>query len=202
MLGTATFESRLDEGRLLKTTEEVLGYINAAARSQPALEVPSLARLSTRERQLIVLVAQGRTDAQIATELYISVRTVRSHLDRIRDKSGCRRRADLTRLAIEAGHIDRPLRSAHTSAREQEEMLERQSHDLRHDQEPCSIAVDSARRAPALEGARPTRAAAAAASHPFAGCDSSVPSLVEAVTGLPWLSKAMVTVCSQIDPSE
>jgi DNA-binding CsgD family transcriptional regulator len=53
-------------------------------------------QLSVRERELVVLVAQGLTDAQ----LYISIRTVRSHLDRIRDKTGCRRRADLTRLAL------------------------------------------------------------------------------------------------------
>jgi DNA-binding CsgD family transcriptional regulator len=31
--------------------------------------------------------------------------TVRSHLDRIRDKTGCRRRADLTRLALTAGLV-------------------------------------------------------------------------------------------------
>ena len=61
------------------------------------------ARLSPRERELITLVAQGRTDAQIAAQLYITVRTVSSHLDRIRDKTGCRRRADLTRLALTAG---------------------------------------------------------------------------------------------------
>ena len=60
-------------------------------------------RLSARERELVTLVAQGRTDAQIAAQLYISIRTVRSHLDRIRDKTGCRRRADLTRLALSAG---------------------------------------------------------------------------------------------------
>ena len=58
-----------------------------------------------RERELVILVAQGRTDAQIAAQLYISIRTVRSHLDRIRDKTGCRRRADLTRLALQAGLI-------------------------------------------------------------------------------------------------
>jgi DNA-binding CsgD family transcriptional regulator len=46
--------------------------------------------------------AQGRTNAQIAAELHISVRTVSSHLDRIRDKTGCRRRADLTHLALSA----------------------------------------------------------------------------------------------------
>ena len=52
-----------------------------------------------------LLIAQGRTNAQIAAELYISIRTVGSHLDRIRDKTGCRRRADLTRLALAAGLV-------------------------------------------------------------------------------------------------
>jgi DNA-binding CsgD family transcriptional regulator/tetratricopeptide (TPR) repeat protein len=66
---------------------------------------PGLGRLSARERELVTLVAQGCTDAQIAEQLYISVRTVRSHLDRIRDKTGCRRRADLTRLALSAGLV-------------------------------------------------------------------------------------------------
>ena len=41
----------------------------------------------------------------IAINLYISVRTVTSHLDRIRDKTGCRRRADLTRLARITGLV-------------------------------------------------------------------------------------------------
>jgi DNA-binding CsgD family transcriptional regulator len=61
--------------------------------------------LSARERELVALVAQGRTDAEIAGKLFISVSTVRTHLDRIRDKSGCRRRADLTRLALKEGII-------------------------------------------------------------------------------------------------
>jgi predicted ATPase/DNA-binding CsgD family transcriptional regulator len=65
----------------------------------------SRGNLSARERELVTLVAQGRTDAQIAAELYISVRTVRSHLDRVRDKTGCRRRADLTRLAVAQGLV-------------------------------------------------------------------------------------------------
>jgi predicted ATPase/DNA-binding CsgD family transcriptional regulator len=62
-------------------------------------------KLSARERELVTLVAQGRTDADIAGQLYISIRTVRSHLDRIRDKTGCRRRADLTRLALSEGLV-------------------------------------------------------------------------------------------------
>jgi predicted ATPase/DNA-binding CsgD family transcriptional regulator/transcriptional regulator with XRE-family HTH domain len=66
---------------------------------------PGLARLSSRERELVTLVARGRTNAQIAAQLFISVRTVGSHLDRIRDKTGCRRRADLTRLALTTGLV-------------------------------------------------------------------------------------------------
>ena len=63
---------------------------------------PGPGTLTARERELVTLVAQGRTDAQIASQLFISLRTVRTHLDRIRDKTGCRRRADLTRLALSA----------------------------------------------------------------------------------------------------
>jgi len=72
--------------------------------SQPGAP-PELAGLSPRERELVTLVARGHTDAQIAEHLYISIRTVRSHLERIRDKTGYRRRADLTRLALGAGLV-------------------------------------------------------------------------------------------------
>ncbi len=75
------------------------GAANGAATAQ------GLAKLSPRERELVTLVAQGHTDAQIAAQLYITLRTVGSHLDRIRDKTGCRRRADLTRLALSTGLI-------------------------------------------------------------------------------------------------
>ena len=73
--------------------------------SPPPSVVPRPGQLSARERELVTLVAQGRTNVQIAAELHISVRTVGSHLDRIRDKTGCRRRADLTRLALATGLV-------------------------------------------------------------------------------------------------
>jgi DNA-binding NarL/FixJ family response regulator len=73
--------------------------------AQNPAAAPEPGRLSFRERELIALVAQGQTDAQIAGKLFISISTVRSHLDRIRDKSGYRRRADLTRLALLEGII-------------------------------------------------------------------------------------------------
>jgi pSer/pThr/pTyr-binding forkhead associated (FHA) protein len=59
--------------------------------------------LSDRERQVLALVADGRTDRDIADELVISVSTVRSHLDRVREKTGLRRRSELTRMAVEEG---------------------------------------------------------------------------------------------------
>ncbi|WP_091674261.1 LuxR C-terminal-related transcriptional regulator [Amycolatopsis marina] len=59
--------------------------------------------LSVRERQVLALVAAGERDQDIADEMEISVRTVRSYLDRIRDKTGLRRRTELTRMAIEEG---------------------------------------------------------------------------------------------------
>jgi DNA-binding NarL/FixJ family response regulator len=86
------------EFAVIMAAEEAPETLTPAAR-------PGLGKLSARERELVTLVAQGRTDAQIAEQLFISVRTVRTHLDRIRDKSGCRRRADLTRLALQEGII-------------------------------------------------------------------------------------------------
>jgi DNA-binding NarL/FixJ family response regulator len=59
--------------------------------------------LSMRERQVLSLVAAGERDQDIAEALEISIRTVRSYLDRIRDKTGQRRRPELTRYAIEKG---------------------------------------------------------------------------------------------------
>jgi predicted ATPase/DNA-binding CsgD family transcriptional regulator len=88
----------------LATAAEYALMLTAAA-PQPPTAAPGPEGLSARERELVTLVAQGHTDAQIASQLYISVRTVSSHLDRIRDKTGCRRRADLTRLALSAGLV-------------------------------------------------------------------------------------------------
>ena len=87
----------------LVTAAEYALMLTALGPRQP--QAPGAGQLSARERELVTLVAQGRTNAQIAAQLYISVSTVGSHLDRIRDKTGCRRRADLTRLALTAGLV-------------------------------------------------------------------------------------------------
>jgi len=59
--------------------------------------------LSPREIEILRLVCYGSSDAQIAETLFISVRTVQSHLDRIRDKTDCRRRPDLVRYGLDHG---------------------------------------------------------------------------------------------------
>jgi DNA-binding NarL/FixJ family response regulator len=57
--------------------------------------------LKGRELEIMRLVVQGKTDAEIAQELFISPRTVQSNLTRIRGKTGLRRRSELTRWAVE-----------------------------------------------------------------------------------------------------
>ena len=100
---TQAAEARGEAMSLATAAEYVL--MLTAAGPEPPVPAPGLEALSPRERELVTLVARGHTDAQIAGQLYISVRTVSSHLDRIRDKTGCRRRADLTRLALSAGLV-------------------------------------------------------------------------------------------------
>jgi DNA-binding NarL/FixJ family response regulator len=87
------------------TTAAEYALMLAGSGPQPLAAPARTRKLSAREWELVTLVAKGLTNAQIAAELYISVRTVSSHLDRIRDKTGCRRRADLTRLALSAGLV-------------------------------------------------------------------------------------------------
>jgi len=104
-LGDARAEAAEERGAAMSpATAAEYALLLTAPGPQPAA-TPELAGLSARELELVTLVAQGHTNAQIAAKLFISVRTVGSHLDRIRDKTGCRRRADLTRLALTAGLV-------------------------------------------------------------------------------------------------
>src|SRR3954453_3338777 len=57
--------------------------------------------LGQREHEILRLVATGCTDQEVAQQLYISPRTVQNHLTRVREKTGLRRRAELTRWAME-----------------------------------------------------------------------------------------------------
>ena len=66
-----------------------------------------LGQLTARERQVLVGVAQGRTNREIAVELGISHRTVETHRESLMRKLGIRTVAGLTRVALEAGLIGR-----------------------------------------------------------------------------------------------
>ena len=55
-------------------------------------------------QELVILVARGRTTPRSPPAVH-QPPTVHSHLDRIRDKTGVRRRADLTRLALTAAWL-------------------------------------------------------------------------------------------------
>ena len=105
-LGPARVRAAEERGAAMSLDAAAEYALVLTAAAPPAAAAGTgLGRLSARERELVTLVAQGRTNAQIAAQLFISVRTVGSHLDRIRDKTGCRRRADLTRLALTEGLV-------------------------------------------------------------------------------------------------
>lgn len=87
----------------------VASRLTAVVRGGPAPESPAghLARLSSREREVLEHVARGRTSKEIAGELGISHRTVETHRESLMRKLQLRTVADLTRFAIEAGVIGR-----------------------------------------------------------------------------------------------
>ena len=114
-VGDAPFETAYARGRTLSQADAI-ALARAAAEPDPGAvsstgTVPagqatadgSAGPLSEREREIVALLAGGASDAQIAGQLFLSVNTVRSHLDRIRDKTGARRRAELVRYALQAG---------------------------------------------------------------------------------------------------
>ncbi|MGR0159151.1 response regulator transcription factor [Paenarthrobacter nitroguajacolicus] len=64
-----------------------------------------LARLTDREREVLLLVARGLTNQEIAIELVISPHTAKTHVNRIMTKVDARDRAHLVILAYESGLV-------------------------------------------------------------------------------------------------
>lgn len=62
--------------------------------------------LSERERDVLRLIALGHTNAEVAEQLYISIRTVESHRAHIQQKLRVSSRAELVRYALEHGLIE------------------------------------------------------------------------------------------------
>lgn len=67
---------------------------------------PAIDALSERERQVLVFVAQGHTNQQIADKLFLSVKTVESYRARLMTKLGLNDRAELTKFVMETGLLD------------------------------------------------------------------------------------------------
>jgi two-component system response regulator NreC len=83
------------------------GIATAAAGRQPHTTVspghPAIDALSQREREVLVLIARGHSNQQIADKLFLSVKTVESYRSRLMTKLGLKDRSELTRLALETG---------------------------------------------------------------------------------------------------
>jgi DNA-binding NarL/FixJ family response regulator len=62
-----------------------------------------VAPLSDREVEVVQAIAKGRTNTEIAAELFISLSTVKSHLASIHNKLGVRNRVEIAGWAWETG---------------------------------------------------------------------------------------------------
>jgi DNA-binding NarL/FixJ family response regulator len=76
-----------------------------AARRDPRAPLPALAELTERERDILLLIARGLGNDEIAGRLVISPHTAKSHVRNILRKLDCHDRAGLVAIAYESGLI-------------------------------------------------------------------------------------------------
>jgi len=70
----------------------------------PLHVVAPVARLTNREKEVVLLVTEGLTIAEAGRRLGVSARTAESHLAHVMRKLGLHRRAEIVRFAIEHEH--------------------------------------------------------------------------------------------------
>ncbi|MCT2583573.1 response regulator transcription factor [Actinophytocola gossypii] len=89
-----------------RTTTQLIGHF-VESRVNPRRERARtrLAALSDREREVVLRVAQGRSNAEIAADLYLSEATVKTHITRTFAKTDAANRVQLTIFAYEAGLV-------------------------------------------------------------------------------------------------
>ncbi|NRQ33775.1 response regulator transcription factor [Nonomuraea sp. NN258] len=80
--------------------------LGAFARSGPVTPpVAPAEALTYREEQILLTVARGRTNGEIAEEMHISVSTVKSHVASLMTKLGARNRVEIAMWAYETGRL-------------------------------------------------------------------------------------------------
>jgi DNA-binding NarL/FixJ family response regulator len=94
-----------DEGELLARVRSALRH-SAVPPSNGSQGAPAAEALTSREREVLKLLARGLTQAEIAQELFISPKTVAGHIQRILTKLGVHSRAQAVALAHEQGLAD------------------------------------------------------------------------------------------------
>ena len=85
------------------TTRLVGDYVRRLRRGEAG---DSYDTLTEREKDVLMLLAEGHTNQEIATQLVISPSTVETHRTHIMEKLGLRNRTDLVKYAIRHGLID------------------------------------------------------------------------------------------------
>jgi predicted ATPase/DNA-binding CsgD family transcriptional regulator len=113
VLPPATFATELAVGRSLTLAQALtlahgLTTIRDTSERAGSAQPLALGGLSERETQVLRLVALGQSNAEIATELVLSVRTVEKHVANIYAKIGARGRADAATYALRRGFIQLP----------------------------------------------------------------------------------------------
>jgi DNA-binding CsgD family transcriptional regulator len=98
-LGTDAFKAAWAAGYAL-TPEQALAVLKPPV---PAATADRPGELTARELEVLGLVAEGSTDAEVAERLVLSLRTVHAHLRSIYRKLGVRTRSAATRYAVEHG---------------------------------------------------------------------------------------------------
>jgi DNA-binding NarL/FixJ family response regulator len=78
----------------------------ARLRTRAPQEIPGLDQLTPREAEVLALMAQGRTNQEIADALYLGERTVKTHVGNVFAKLRTRDRAAAIIIAFRAGLVD------------------------------------------------------------------------------------------------
>lgn len=77
----------------------------ANLRSRGAQDAPNPEILTLREKEVLKLIAEGRSSREIADMLFLSVRTIDRHRENIADKLRIRKAADLVKYAVHNGYV-------------------------------------------------------------------------------------------------